>query len=88
MHINDASSIADHVTKALDMAFPLADDVPRPPAISAAMEFMISTPISPQVEFRAEQMDRLRLVVDQAEPRQKQWDIMAAPEIKPATGEF
>ena len=88
MHVTDASSIQDHVMKGLDLEFFLAKDIPLPEEISDAMSFMLSTPLSLQVDFWADQLKRVRLLVDQAADLQQKWYQKVDPRIHSATGKF
>ena len=73
MRITDAVSIEDHVMKGMGLEFFIAKDIPLPPEMDTAMDQMISTPLSLQVEFWQEQMDRVKKVVEDAANIQATW---------------
>ena len=85
-HVTDAVAIADHVMKSLDMDFFLAKDIPLPEEISAAMTFMLSTPLSLQADFWKDQLARVKQVVEQAKDIQAKWYQQVDPSIISATG--
>ena len=50
-HITDASSIEDHVFKAMDQDFFLAKDIPLPGEINEALTFAATTPLRSKWNF-------------------------------------
>ena len=52
------------------------------------MSFMLSTPLSLQVDFWTDQLARVKLVVEQASDLQREWYQKVDPRIHSATGKF
>ena len=86
MLISDASSISDHVMKSLDLEFFLAKDIPLPVETLTAMEFTLATPFPLQVDFWQDQLQRVKLVVEQASDLQNEWYSKVDQRIHTATG--
>ena len=85
MHVNDAASIEGHVMKAMFLEFFRAKDISLPREIETAMDQMISTPVSLQVGFRREQIDRVKKVVEDAAALHADWYSKTDSRIQPAT---
>ena len=88
MRATDAISFPDHVMKGIDLEFCLAKDTTLPGEIHEAMDFMLSTPLSLQVDFWEGQLKRAKLVVGQAADLQQKWYRKVDPRIQSATGKF
>lgn len=66
----------------------MAMGIPLPEEMAAAADFMLSTHLSPQVDFCEETLPRAKLVVEQASGLQRKWYTEAGPRIQTAKGAF
>ena len=85
MHIDDASSIADHFNKAVAQDCFLAKATPLPDAADEALEFTSTTPSSKLHPFRGSQLTRAADYVDLTSGGRRIWGNAAPPDIKSAT---
>ena len=86
MHIDDASSIDDHLNKAVKQDFLMASSIPLPDEVDESLAFIATTPPMELRTFRGIHLKRVANYVDQTSGIQKIRDNAAPPEIKSATG--
>ena len=86
MHIRDATSVADHIDKAMREEFYLSKEIPLPPEIETSLKVVAKYKEKTLVHHWGKQINDLRSLVDDCENIQRIWDAMAPSSIKEATG--
>ena len=88
MHIDDASSIDDHVNKAVDQDFLMARPIPLPAEVDESRALIATNPPRGLLSFWNFQLKRVANYVDLTSGIQKIWDNAAPPEIRDASGKM
>ena len=88
MHIGDASSIFDHIDKAVVQDFLMTRSTPLPIEVGETLVFISTTPSKEIRSFWAFQPKREARYVDITSGVQRIWDNAAPPGIKTATGKM
>ena len=88
MHIEDASSIDDHVGKAANQDFLMDRSTPLPAEVAESIAFIATTPSRDLLPFWDFRLKRVANYVDLTSGIQKIWGNAAPPEIKTATGKM
>ena len=88
MHIDDATSIDDHVAKAVNQDFLLARSIPLPAEVGDSLSFIASTKPADLRSFWKHQLKRVDHWVKLTNGIQRLWDCAAPPSIRSATGKM
>ena len=88
MHIDDASSIDDHINKAVNQDFLLARSIPLPDEVNESLSFIANTKPSHLRTFWNHQLKRVAHWVDLTNGIQRIWDCSTSPSIRSATGKL
>ena len=88
MHIDDASSIDDHMNKAANQDFLLARSIPLPDDVNESLSFIANTKPSHLRTFWNHQLKRVARWVDQTNGIQRIWDCATSPPIRSAAGKL
>ena len=86
--ITDAQGRADHVERAATQEFLLTKDIPLPPELTEALDFIQSAPPEAIRSFWMKQRARIRALVEDSKVDQLLWDADIHPDIAPATGKL
>ena len=86
MHIDDASSIDDHINKAVAQDFFLAKAAPLPAELDESIEFISTTPACKLHSFWDAQLKRMADYVALTSGARRIFGDATPPEIKSATG--
>ena len=87
MHIDDATSVQNHVERAVwGGEFYLTQEIPLPPEVDAPIRFIRSTTYAGAKSFWPNQLDRVRSYVTAAQGIQNLWNKETPSTIRSATG--
>ena len=88
MNIVNASSMEDHVLKALGQEFYLSKEIPLPEETTDSLRVVTALPTTVLKSFWTEQLDRVRTIVADSAITQQKWWNATPDKIKSATGKF
>ena len=86
MHIDDATSVQNHVEKAVKEEFYLSNDIPLPPEVDDSIRFIRSSTYAGAKSFWPNQLKKVGSYVTAAQGIQDLWTKETPPSIRPATG--
>ena len=86
MRISDATSISDHIDKAVREDCYIAQDIPLPVEITESLDILINNRNSDLSKHWAGQLSDLQTLTNECEWIHRIWDAMAPESIRPATG--
>ena len=88
MHIDDATSVDDHINKAVNQDFLLARSIPLPDEVNESLVFISNTKPRHLRAFWDLQLKRVNHWVRLTDGIQQIWDATTSPSIKSATGKL
>ena len=88
MHIDDATSIDDHIAKAVNQDFLLARSIPLPAEVGDSVAFIATTKPAHLRAFWRHHLKRVNHWVRLTEDARRIWDCAAPPSISSATGKM